>query len=206
MSTAPVDPAEPGSEPEPDTVAPAAPGRDDGGWTFVSLIANDGQEPPSSLTERAALAAWSAISAPWHPSLLALADELPRIESIDSPSPPGPNEIRIVAGGDVNLLPSGYQTQAEDAGTIVIEAGADRDALVREIRGRMGISEDIAGPEGPATTVALDFQALGTARWWLRDLTIAMGHADMLDAESPARSSRGRPPGSRATTRRRITG
>src|SRR3954451_16325010 len=149
MSTAPVDPAEPGSELEPDTVAPTARGRDDGGWTFVSLIANDGQEPPSSLTERAALAAWCAVSAPWHPSLLARADALPRIESIGSPSPPGPNEIRIVAGGDVNLLPSGYQTQAEDAGTIVVEAGADRDALVREIRGRMGISEDVAGPESP---------------------------------------------------------
>src|SRR3954468_13909957 len=100
MSTAPVDPAGPRSEPAPDTVAPAAQGRNDGGWTFVSLIADDGQEPPSSLTERSALAAWCAISAPWHPSLLARADALPRIESIDSPSPPGPDEIRIVAGGD----------------------------------------------------------------------------------------------------------
>ena len=35
----------------------------------------------------------------WHPSLSARAAELPRIEPIESPSPPGQREIRIVAGG-----------------------------------------------------------------------------------------------------------
>ena len=36
-------------------------------------------------------------------------------------------------------------------------------------------------------TTARDFLALGTARWLLRDLTIAMGHADALDHESLTR-------------------
>ncbi len=37
------------------------------------------------------------------------------------------------------------------------------------------------------TTTARDFLALGTARWLLRDLTVAMGHADALDHESLTR-------------------
>ena len=37
------------------------------------------------------------------------------------------------------------------------------------------------------TNAARDFLALGTVRWMLRDLTIAMGHADELDHESLTR-------------------
>ena len=37
------------------------------------------------------------------------------------------------------------------------------------------------------TTTARDFLALGTARWMLRELTIAMGHVDALDHESLTR-------------------
>ena len=37
------------------------------------------------------------------------------------------------------------------------------------------------------TTAASDFLALGTVRWMLRDLTIAMGHSDALDHESLTR-------------------
>ena len=36
-----------------------------------------------------------------------------------------------------------------------------------------------------------DFMALGTARWWLRDLTIGMDHVDVLDAESLTREAIG---------------
>src|SRR2546423_3218047 len=183
MSMEPVDPAEPEVEP----VAATAPERTGGGWTLVTLIAHDGQEPPANLPDGAALAAWCAVSAPWHPSLLAHADALPRIEDVDDPTPPGPNEVRVFAEGTANRLPSGYQTQAEDAGTLLIEGGSDRQALVREIQGRMGLEDAPGREEAAAIAVALDFHALGTARWWLRDLTIAMGHADMLDAESLTR-------------------
>jgi alpha-mannosidase len=70
----------------------------------------------------------------------------------------------------------------EDAGTILLEGGSERSIVVREIEARMGqphATEDVA-----QSAVAFDYQALGMARYWLRDLTIAMGHADVLDAES----------------------
>src|SRR4051812_30642326 len=106
---------EPGPEQEPeqavaaDDVAGTTPSRE--GWSFIALIAEDSQEPAANLPERAALATWCAVSAPWHPSLLAHAAELPRIESVDYPSGPGPNEVRVVAAGTTDRLPSGYQTQ-----------------------------------------------------------------------------------------------
>ena len=97
-----------------------------------------------------------------------------------------------MAAGAADRLPSGYRTQAEDAGAILIEADAsavaDRSALVDAIRERIGAGRptgSVGGAEEEA--VAVDFLALGTARWWLRDLTIAMGHADCLDLESLAR-------------------
>jgi alpha-mannosidase len=182
MSITPSDPgpAEPVAEP----TASGAPTATRGEWSLISLIADDGREPAATVSDRAALAAWCAVSAVWHPSLLARARELPRIESLDDPSSPGPDEIRVVAEGTLDRLPSGYLTQAEDAGAIVLEGGADRESLIREIRGRLRPEELSDADEGEASRVALDFEALGTARWWLRDLTIAMNHADALDAES----------------------
>ena len=100
-------------------VAPGAPGRAGGGWILVALIADDGQEPAAHLSDRAALAAWCAVSALWHPALLAQARELPRIENVDYPSSPGPNEVRVLAEGMTERLPSGYLTQVEDAGTVL---------------------------------------------------------------------------------------
>jgi alpha-mannosidase len=157
------------------------------------MVSDDGQEPPSTVSESAALGVWCAVSALWHPSLLARAAVLPRIESIDYPSSPGPNEVRVLAEGAADRLPSGYDTQAADAGTIVIAGGIDRAALVRAIQERIGIGLE-AAPEAEsqpgntdATAVAGDYHALGTARWWLRDLTIGMGHADVLDEESLTR-------------------
>ncbi len=179
----PLEPA-PEAAPEPDAGATPA-GSALGVWTLVALIADDGQEPATNLSETAALGVWCAVSALWHPSLLAQATALPRIESVDYPSPPGPNEVRVLAGGTADRLPSGYRTQVEDAGTILLEAGSDRSALVREIQARIGEAPGTEDLE--LTAAASDYQALGTARWWLRDLTIAMGHADVLDAESLAR-------------------
>jgi alpha-mannosidase len=181
MSSPPSDQAagEPHAEPEPKPV------QDAGNWTLVALIADDGQEPAGDLTEAAALGTWCAVSALWHPALLAQAAALPRIENVDYPSPPAANEIRLFAGGTSERLPSGYLTQAADAGTILVEAGSDRPGVVREVLARMG--QPTEAEEGVRQAAALDYHALGTARWWIRDLTIAMGHADVLDAESLAR-------------------
>ena len=124
----------------------------------------------------------------WHPSILARAAGLPRIESVDSPSPPGPREIRVIASGAGDSLPSGYRTQAEDGGTVLLDSGTDRVLLMRQLCARLGadgVLESVE-TEGMVTT-ARDFLALGTARWLLRDLTIAMGHADALDHESLTR-------------------
>src|SRR5690348_9537344 len=115
MSMSETDPAEPVTEPGPGPSS--APGR----WKLVSLIDHDSQEPPTNLPERAALATWCAISAPWHPSLLAESGALPRIESVDGPSAPGPNEVFILAEGSADRLPSGFRTQVEDSGAILIE-------------------------------------------------------------------------------------
>src|SRR5262249_12185124 len=100
--------------------------RPEDGWSLIALVPHDGKEPPASVSEEMALAVWCAVSAIWHPSLLARARELPRIESIEAPTAPGPREVRVIAGDHGDRLPSGYRTQAEDAGTALVESGTDR--------------------------------------------------------------------------------
>lgn len=158
-----------------------------GQWSFVAIVPYDGEEPPANLTESEAQGIWCAITALWHPALLAQAREMPRIESLANPSSPGPNEIRVVAGGPARL-PSGYQTQAEDAGAILVDGGLHRPGLVATLCDRLGVGRPVADPEDEGPTIAAnDYHALGTAAWMLRDLTIAMGHADGLDGESFSR-------------------
>ena len=122
----------PGTEPETPTAEPvAAPevnpsvesARPEDGWSLIALVPDDGREPPASVSDELARSVWCAVSAIWHPSLLARARELPRIESIESPTPPGPREVRVVAGGSIERLPSGYRTQAEDAGAVAVRIG-----------------------------------------------------------------------------------
>ncbi|MBV8610421.1 MAG: glycosyl hydrolase family 38, partial [Singulisphaera sp.] len=127
MSMSSSDLAEPGQD------APVAPGPTGDGWSLVALIANEGLEPPAGLTDRDALATWCAASTLWHPSLLALAGALPKLESVESPTSPSPREVRVLAVGSADRLPAGYRTQAEDVGCIVVEAGGDRPALLRAI-------------------------------------------------------------------------
>jgi alpha-mannosidase len=155
---------------------------------LIALVPYDGHEPPATVSDDLAQAAWCAVSALWHPSLLPRAAGLPRIESVDSPSPPGSREIRVIPSGAWDRLPSGYLTQAEDAKTVMLESGADRFALIRQIQERLGADTtlEMADSEGMAST-AHDFLALGTARWLLRELTTAMGHADALDHDSLTR-------------------
>src|SRR5262245_20081006 len=115
----------------------------------VTLIPRDGQEPPSELSDAEAQAVWAAVSAPWHPAVLGACNELPRVEDIAFPTPPEPGELRVVAAGTIDLLPSGYRVQAEDSGVPVVEGGADRFALVRELAARLpGAAEpgDAADP------------------------------------------------------------
>ena len=165
-----------------EAIEPEAP-RD--GWSLIALIPHDGKEPPADLGDQQALAAWCAVSAPWHPALLARSQVLPRIESIESPSSPGPREVRIIADGSADRLPSGYRTQAEDAGAVLLDSGTDRADLVGRIRARIGIEASTDPVEtDPIAAAARDFLALGTVRWMLRDLAVAMGHAESVDRES----------------------
>ncbi|MBX6316067.1 MAG: glycosyl hydrolase family 38, partial [Isosphaeraceae bacterium] len=155
-------------------------------WRFISLLADDGREPPASLTDRVALQTWAAATAAWHPALLARTDTLPRFEDVETPLPAGPEEVRLLAASSAERLPSGYRTGAEDAGAIVMEAEGDRFDLARRILERIEPGASLGDPDDP---VARDYLALGTARWMLRDLTIGMGHVDCLDVESLARET-----------------
>jgi alpha-mannosidase len=158
------------------------------GWALIALVPYHGQEPPAAASDELAQAVWCAVSSLWHPSLLARAAGLPRIESIDAPSPPGAREIRVFASGAGDRLPSGYKTQAEDARSALFESGTDRGELVRQIQSRLGAqgAVEMVEDEGMRAS-ARDFLALGTTRWLLRELTIGMGHVDALDHESLTR-------------------
>lgn len=156
------------------------------GTRLFALIPDDGREPSPSLTDAEAAASWVAVSALWHPALLARVDRLPEIEGLDAPSIPEPGDLRLIAAGSASRLDPEYRSQAEEAGASLIEGEAERPAVVRSILERIEPGASAGAEEDP---VALDFQALGTSRWMLRDLTLAMGHAEGLDAESFARET-----------------
>ena len=158
------------------------------GWTLIALVPFDGREPPAQVSDTLAQAVWCAATSLWHPALLSAARELPRIEALEFPSSPAAREIRVIAGGLWDQLPSGYRMQAEDAKSLLLESGTDRTELVAQIRARMGINdaELLVESEGMLSS-ARDFLAFGTVRWVLRDLTIAMGHSDSIDYESLTR-------------------
>ncbi|MFI5457636.1 MAG: glycosyl hydrolase family 38 [Isosphaerales bacterium] len=162
------------------------PARD--GWVLIALVPYDDREPPADVSDELAQAVWCAISALWHPSLLSHAALLPRIEPVESPSAMAAREIRVIASGTWDQLPSGYWTQAEDAGSALLESGTDRADLIRRIQERLGVDgvTETVEDEG-MTNSASDFLAIGTMRWLLRDLSRAMGHADGLDHESLTR-------------------
>src|SRR4051794_23840353 len=63
-------------------------------FRVISLLADDGKEPPPSVTDREASAAWCAATAPWHPAILGQADEVPRLEDVAAPSDPVAGEVR----------------------------------------------------------------------------------------------------------------
>ena len=113
---------------------PAEPARD--GWSLIALVPYDGREPPAQVERRAGAGGLVrrlgtlASCRFWHarPSCRGSSRSI-------SPSPPGPREIRVIAGGACDQLPSGYRTQAEDAGAALLESGTDRADLIRQISG-----------------------------------------------------------------------
>ncbi len=177
------------AETHPEAAPPNDAGSGEATHRLSALIPDDGRQPPASVSDSASMAVWASVSALWHPALLARVDALPRIEPVEDPSPPERGDVRIVPLGAIDRLVSGYRTQADDAGAVVLEGGTDRPSLILEILERLepGASLDDRGPD--AEEIALDFLALGTARWMLRDLTIGMGHADCLDIESLERET-----------------
>jgi alpha-mannosidase len=190
MSTPELDPtgaAEAAASPE---AAPSPPPPPRSGWSLSALIPHDGKQPPGDLPDATAQNAWCAVSALWHPSLLARASGLPRIEPIEDPSGPSPRSIRLAVGGMLDRLPSGYRTQAEDAGAVLLESGPDRDATIREIQEILGAVGTPETSDDPAMIdTARDFLALGLAYWMVRDLSIAMGHHDAIHEEALARET-----------------
>ncbi len=170
------------AEVTPESDAPGVPFR------VVSMLAGDGKEPPAGLTDLDADSAWCAATAPWHPSILALSDDLPRLEDVEMPSDPRPGEVRLIAAGRLGLLPAGYRELADSAGVALIEAPEGRIDAIRAILARG--PDPSAGAEAD-DPVARDFLALGAAHWWLRDLTIGMDHVDTLSRTSLAREAFG---------------
>jgi alpha-mannosidase len=178
-----------GTEPDPEPTPAFEPDPD--GWSFVALIPHNGKEPPADQEPAEALAAWCAVSAIWHPSLLARARELPRVESVDLPPAPGPREIRVVASATIADADRSESTPTHDGSAPVsLDSGTDREALIRRLQTHLGaVGTPETSPDEATISAALDFQALGTARWFLRDLTIGMGHSDTLNLEGLARET-----------------
>ena len=94
----------------------------------------------------------------------------------------------MIPQGTRQRLPSGYETGVEDAGTLLLEAGTDRAALVRQIQdhlGAVGTSETPLDP--PMVALADDFLALGATHWLVRDLAAAMGYPDAINHQALSR-------------------
>src|SRR5206468_6935365 len=64
------------------------------------------------------------------------------------------------------------------------EASEDRIATVRAL---LAVAPNPSDRSDLADSVSADYLALGAGQWWLRDLTIAMGHVDTLSRTSLAR-------------------
>src|SRR6478736_5653026 len=151
----------------PDQAPPPPPGP-----SLVAMIDHDGREIPRNYPDRQAEAAWAAVSSLWHPAILSRVDSLPTTAGVEFPDVPEPRDIRVIAEGAGSSLPADYRTIGEGSGAILIDGGIDRAEIIRGVLRAIG---DESEPD-MADPIALDFLALGTARWFLRDLTNAMGH------------------------------
>jgi alpha-mannosidase len=169
---------------EPQTMRAAGPHR-----RLISLVADPECEPAAHVSDSEGLATWAAVSALWHPALLARVEQLPMVESFDEPSAPEPGDVRLLAPGMGDRIPSGYRTQASDAGAILLEPELDADRLSLSEQVLAVLDSQATLGDADCQAVALDFMALGTARWWLRILTSAMGHVDSLDLDNLTREA-----------------
>ena len=171
--------------PAPDLTTPPA------GVRIVSLIADDGREPPGTTTDADASGAWAAASVPWHPALLAIAADLPRFEDVALPTDPEAGEIRLVATGQMGRLPAGYRDQALTAGVPILEVDPNRLASVRVLLDTIQTldSSIVLSDRSLDDSLAHDYFALGSGHWWIRDLTLAMGHVDTLSRSSLLREA-----------------
>ncbi|WP_422930810.1 glycosyl hydrolase family 38 [Singulisphaera sp. PoT] len=181
-------PVEPESETPPVADEPTA---SPPAWTFVSLIGEDSTEPSTRVSDYQAEGIWVAVSAPWHPALLAVSEGLPRIEPVTEPSTPAAREVRIIAEGWFDKLPRDYQSRCDEAGAILVRGTLDRETLVKRLLEQVNLlaDEETWNIDEAAETIR-DFMVLGSARWWIRDLTVAMNHADCLDHESLTRETK----------------
>ncbi len=179
----------PADQPHPTVADPAVPV----GFRFVSLIADDGREPPAATTDAEATGAWAAASVPWHPALLAIAADLPRFEDVALPTDPEPGEVRLVAAGQFSRLPANYRDLAHAAGVPILEVQADRRATVGAILAELQAQDPaFVPPSRPLDDpLAADYLAMGACHWWIRDLTIAMEHVDTLARSSLLREALG---------------
>ena len=153
----------------------------------AAMIEHYGAEVPAAYPDREAESAWACASALWHPLILARCDGLPKVAGVEFPDVPEPGEVRVVAEGASRLLPPDYRSIAADSGAKVLDGGIDRATIARDVLAA------IDGSDHPAVALddplVLDFLALGTARWFLDDLTRAMNHAECLDVASLAREA-----------------
>jgi alpha-mannosidase len=182
---------EPYTEPEP-TEAPTAPASPPPpnfgpGFKPVALLWGPGHEPAPQATDDDGQAAWVAATALWHPALLAKSESLPRIEDAVAPSAPEARDVRLVASNSGTRLPLDHRTVAEEIGVVLVDAGRERSATTAALLERAGLGDTVFTPE--QTEIIADFLALGAARWWLGELTIAMGHPDGLDHEALTRET-----------------
>lgn len=151
----------------------------------IAVVPDDGSEP-TDLDDRAAETLWAVLSCAWHPVLLARAGSLPKVRDAAIVTIPDPGDVLLLAPGASARLPEDHAARAAGAGAVAIEAapGAGRIELAGQVLAQLDPSAPVELESDP---IALDFLALGTVTWMLRDLTAAMGHVDCLDRDSLAR-------------------
>ena len=176
----------PPDEPPADPSETAAPPR----RRLCALIPGDGEEPPADLDESSAASAWAVASGLWHPALLARLGGLPVFQDPEVVSMPDYGDVLVLAAGASDRLSADHASRVAGAGAAVVEAPAtgDRGELIRRILHELDPGAELSG-ETLDDPLALDFLALGTSRWLVRDLTAAMGHVDCLDHDGLARES-----------------